>query len=56
MFTHIVRSQGRHIIETTNFALAERRAQKHANQYGRATIVTLRNGERDTISHYTKAV
>ena len=56
MFTHIARSQGKHIIETTNFALAERRAQKYANQHGRATIVTLKDGERNRVNHYTKAV
>ena len=55
MFTFKATSQGTHIITTDNFALAERRAQKHANARGRATIVTLQNGERFRVNHYTGA-
>ena len=56
MFTFIARSQGEHIITTDNFALAERRAQKHANVKGRATVLTFQDGERFRVNHYTKAV
>jgi hypothetical protein len=56
MFTFIARSQGEHILSTDNFALAERRAQKHANTKGRATVLTFKDGERFRVNHYSKAV
>jgi len=57
MFTFIVRSQGIHILTTDNFALAERRAKKHANNsvHGRAAVVTFKDGERFRVNHFTKA-
>lgn len=53
MFEFTARSQGTHILSTTNFAEAERRAKRHASRYGKATVLTSRNGKRYRINRYS---
>ena len=52
MFTFIARNHGAHILTTDNFALAERRAVRASANGGRASVVTLKGGERYRVNRY----